>query len=533
MVVVTELLDYIKAQKLSIGCVVNSLCLNYLFTNKIINADFETTRSKIKGFVEELAADCQSKFLSLELPRNEKDILGVIYQSILTDGEKNKKGSYYTPERIISKMLINLDLDERTAVLDPCCGSGGFLLSYGGNINPNNLFGCDIDDLAVKIAKTNLIVKYAGIDFMPNIVCGDFLLSGSDLLTPDLFGRKFDYIITNSPWGTKYNGSYADIFPQIQSKEICSYFIVKGADYLAPEGEMRLVLPEAVMNIQSHGDCRKFILENFSIKNIIAWGQCFSGVQSNAVGLYLKKGTDNQNDVMIETAKEKFYIPQSEFNTNSDYVFSTSAPLERVLLKKIYKPPYDTLADGVWGLGIVSGDNKKKLSAKQSKEYPTPILTGKEINRFNCSAPKRYFSFDRDKLQQVAKDEIYSAKEKLLYKFISDKLVFAYDDKQQFVLNSANILIPQIKGMSIKTVLAFLNSKLMQFTYQKSFNQLKVIKSNLCKLPLPIITREFDKLLTRLVDDTIDGRDKSQEIDDELYKFYKLTDNEIAIINGG
>jgi type I restriction-modification system DNA methylase subunit len=526
---VSNLVEYIKSQNISIDCAINSLCLGYLIQHDIITSTFETTHIKIKNFIAELSADYKKELL-LDLPQNERDIIGIIYQYIMTDGEKNKKGSYYTPEHIISKMLINLEINDKTTILDPCCGSGGFLLSYG-NISPTNLFGCDIDNIAVKMAKTNLIVKYADIDFMPNIVCGDFLLSGNDLLTQDLFNKKFDYIITNPPWGTKYNGSY-NMFPQISSKEISSYFIVKASEYLLPKGEMRLVLPEAIMNIQVHKDCRKFILDNLSIKNIITWGQCFSGVQSNVVSIYLKNEIDSQNDIMIETVKEKFYIPQNEFRNNNDYIFSISNTVEIELLKKIYRLPYNTLTSSIWALGIVSGDNKKKLSTNQSKKYPTPILTGKEINAFTYSTPKHYFSFDRDNLQQVAKDEFYLASEKLLYKFISNKLVFAYDAKQQFVLNSANILIPQIDGMSVKTVLAFLNSKVMQFTYQKSFNQLKVIKSNLCKLPFPIITKKFDNLLSQLVADTINGNDKTKEIDNELYKFYNLTDDEIRIIKG-
>jgi len=176
----------------------------------------------------------------------------------------------------------------------------------------------------------------------------------------------------------------------------------------------------------------------------------------------------------------------------------------------------------------VSGNNKEKLSTKASQTHPTPILTGKEINKYACTAPKYFFDFDRSKLQQVAKDEIYLANEKLLYKFISNKLVFAYDNKQQFVLNSANILIPKIDGMSIKAVMAFLNSKVMQFTYEKSFNQLKVIKSNLCKLPFPYISVEFNEKLSTLI-----ANGEYSEIDNELYRFYNLTTSEIALVERG
>jgi hypothetical protein len=506
------IVESIKAKKVSIDCAINSLCLAYLHQNGIVS-------SASAKFILEFKKTYCEEIANFILPKDEKDFIGIIYQCLQTEGEKNIKGSYFTPQQITDCMAKNLMFAENQKVLDPCCGSGGFLLAYN-HTNPKNIFGYDIDKTAVKIAITNLIVKYKHIDFMPNIVCGDFLLTQTQT-------KKFDYIITNSPWGTKYQNDYSKHFPQIKSKELFSYFIVKSAQCLKPNGQMRFLLPEAMLHVKTHGDCRKFVLDNFSVSTIKLWGRCFSGVQSNVISLQLSK-PNKQTDTLIETDKEKYFVPQETFSKNADCVFTISNTAELELLKKIYTLPYQTLEKSLWGLGIVTGNNQERLSAKQDTAHPMPILTGKEINKYVCSVPKNFFNFDRVNLQQVAKDEIYLAKEKLLYKFISNKLVFAFDDKQSFVLNSANVLIPQIAGMSIKSVMAFLNSKIMQFAYAKSFNQLKVIKSNLCKLPFPYITSKFNDLLTNLVDN-----EQYERIDDELYKFYDLTTDEILLIEKG
>lgn len=73
-----------------------------------------------------------------------------------------------------------------------------------------------------------------------------------------------------------------------------------------------------------------------------------------------------------------------------------------------------SLAPGsIWALGIVTGDNKKTLVDILLPEYE-PVFTGKEVHRYTLAAPKKYIKYDRTKFQQVAKDEIYFASEKLI-----------------------------------------------------------------------------------------------------------------------
>ena len=59
--------------------------------------------------------------------------------------------------------------------------------------------------------------------------------------------------------------------------------------------------------------------------------------------------------------------------------------------------------------------------------------------------------------------------------------------------------------MSVKTVLAFLNSELYQYMYIVLFSEIKVLKGNLIELPFPQISSKMDKILTGLIQDIIDG----------------------------
>ena len=118
-----------------------------------------------------------------------------------------------------------------------------------------------------------------------------------------------------------------------------------------------------------------------------------------------------------------------------------------------------------------------------------------------------------------------------MYKFVSSRLCFTYDDKQRLFLNSANILIPEVDGMSMKTVLAFLNSSLFNFLYVKRFGDLKILKGNLMALPFPKITPEQDEQLTVLVDRALLGdKDAPKEIDALIYSLYQFDKEEINLI---
>lgn len=67
-----------------------------------------------------------------------------------TEGEKNVKGSYYTPKDVVIDMVKDIKLSPEDKVLDPCCGGGVFLLNIP-NIRPEQIYGVDLDPIAVTI----------------------------------------------------------------------------------------------------------------------------------------------------------------------------------------------------------------------------------------------------------------------------------------------------------------------------------------------------------------------------------------------
>ena len=436
------------------------------------------------------------EIFTLELPKDERDLLGIIYQMHLSEGTKSKTGSYYTPVQILESIFANVKPEAK--FLDPCCGTGSFLLAASDTIkNPDNIYGCDIDEIACFIAKINLILKFKDIKFRPNIYNIDFLTNYRNL-------PEFDVIATNPPWG-------AVTKPALKSKESFSCFIINSQNLLKPKGKMFFVLPESIMNVKTHKDIRRFILNNFHIDKIEQHGRVFSSVLSKVITLHLNKDKTASGDIIITDSQRQLQINQKFYETNINNNFSILDNKDIKILEKIYSIPHQKLDNtSIWAIGIVTGNNKNTI-LKKSKTGEK-IYSGKNILKNKINETDNYIVYDRTKFQQTAPTEVYRAKEKLVYKFISKKLVFAYDNKQRLFLNSANILIPKLKGYDIKTVMAFLNSALFGYIYTKKFNELKVLKGNLMELPFPCINS---------------GQKITQ---DTIFELFNLTDDEISYI---
>ncbi len=100
------------------------------------------------------------------------------------------------------------------------------------------------------------------------------------------------------------------------------------------------------------------------------------------------------------------------------------------------------------------------------------------------------------------------------------------------MLNSANILIPNIPELSFEALLALLNSKVYSFIYQVLFGQIKVLRSNLMQLKLPRISAEQDEELKGLVlaAEANPTEEIQEKINQVIFSIYDLTDDEIEVV---
>ena len=496
-----------------------TLCALYIEHNRVSEAN----KSR---FFEEYT---QYQRLSVSVPRQilknrQDDWIGFVYQSLTTEGRRILKGLYYTKPVIVNEMLSDIRVLSGERFLDPCCGSGIFLLKVE-HAELEQLYGIDNDPLAVMIAKANLMVKYSEATIYPQIYQMDFLLHAASALGD----MKFDYIVTNPPWGTEKGKLHTS--EVIQSKEKASLFFTEAFKFLNKNGIQHFLLPSSLMKIKVHGDFRRFVTHETRMETLKCYRERFKGVFTDFLSLKVSRKPifGSQNYVVYGANNE---VSRKEFKPLEDDFCAIPMLNDRdeAIIGKVERLRHDDLSHSQWALGIITGNNAKVLKDRPRKGLE-PIYTGKDIGKYSLKKASRYIKYNRVDFQQCAKDEFYRAKEKLVYKFVSGHLCFTYDDKQRLFLNSANILIPEVDGMSTKTVLAFLNSALFNFLYTKRFNDLKILKGNLSTLPFPKISAEQNQQLSALVDRALGGDISAEdEINALVFFLYELDQEEIRMI---
>lgn len=447
------------------------------------------------------------------------DWLGYLYQLRVPEGQRNLRGQYYTSSKIVDNMLSRVTLGKDKSFCDPCCGTGAFLMNVKAD-SLSQLYGTDIDEVAVMIAKANLIALYPDDATYPQIYCEDYL-DDSLFSAGQLSGNRFDYIYTNPPWGVCKTCQYSS--DTIFSGERSSLFFVKAFGQLKAGGSMNFLLPSSLLKIKTHSDFRSFVLRKTKMEEITLFKERFNGVFTDFLSLSVVKHepAEQQQSYRVISEGKTFTVNKSVAKGDTEIRLNGSE--DQQILDIIEARGYATLSNSIWALGIVTGDNKNKLK-KEREPGTEAIYTGKEIGRYLLGEPTNFIHYDRNQLQQCAKDEYYRCEEKLVYKFISKNLCFAYDDGSNLFLNSANILIPRVSGMSAKTVLAFLNSELFSYYYTKKFTDIKVLKGNLMALPFPKLTEQQNEEVVEMVDHVLKGDilyiDK---ISDYVYALYGLS----------
>ena len=545
------IVEFVKSHDVDLFSALLLVSLNLLKKEKIISSistadivqrkDLSITnrqiKEEIKAWISEISINSikenYSFLLDCDIPR-QRDILGFLYQSFLIEGQKSQIGSYYTPSGIVDKIIAEYAKKD-SKILDPCCGTGQFLLAASDVIeNPLNIYGIDFDQIAVRIARLNILIRFKNKDFTPNIVCKNTLF---DIGNYDLFSlndeniRCFDAIATNPPWGVHFSKTDSrklkKLYPTISSFESFSYFLKKSIDLLRDDGIISFILPESILNVRTHKDIREIILKNTQIKKIVCLNRIFKNVFTPVIRLDLKKGQSKNNKVKIEKGNERYEVEQNRWLSNKDFIFDIHASgFDAEIIDKVYRTKNVTLENKAdWALGIVTGNNKQFISSEPGKGFE-PVYKGKEVEKFILDSPSSFIQFTPGKFQQVAPTEKYRAKEKLIYRFISKYLVFAYDDKQQLTLNSANIVTPRIPNYPIKVIAALLNSSLYQFIFQKKFSSIKVLRSHIEQMPLPLWNKETFSEIIKMVVEIIEGKCCFEELDNYIMEKFNLSSKE-------
>ena len=191
----------------------------------------------------------QIDFNSLE----DRHVFGDIYETILRDLQNaGNYGEFYTPRALTEFIteMISPRLGEK--ILDPACGTGGFLTSAIENIRKQdiksvedlkvlekNIHGMEFKPLPFMLCVTNLILHDIEV---PNI---DYTDSLNREYTSILQKDRVDVILANPPFGASVTDGVETNFPQnFRTTESADLFLILMIRYLKDGGRAGIVLPD-------------------------------------------------------------------------------------------------------------------------------------------------------------------------------------------------------------------------------------------------------------------------------------------------
>ncbi len=182
----------------------------------------------------------------------ERHLFGDIYEGILKELQSaGKSGEFYTPRAVTQLLtdMINPQLGEK--ILDPACGTGGFLTCTIEHLKKQikrgsqrkqlqeNVKGWEYKPLPFLLATTNLILHDIEV---PNLVYDDSL---SRPLNEYRQKDRVDAILTNPPFGGVVANGNEKNFPQnFRTKESADLFLVLMIQLLNDGGRAGIVLPD-------------------------------------------------------------------------------------------------------------------------------------------------------------------------------------------------------------------------------------------------------------------------------------------------
>ena len=504
-----------------------------------------------------------------------EDTLGFLYLSLKQLNSRKSSGAYYTPAHIAKRLLSELlpvmqqdKTDILCSVLDPSCGTGNFLLHLPENIPLAAIHGNDIDSVAIALTRINLLLRQIEIEgnVLKHIQNAKYMqyieTLRQNICTTDFLLRKdtdtYTFILGNPPWGSSFSKEEKAVLRQRffcasnAKPESYDLFLEQSLRHLSTGGFLSFVLPEAVLTVKAHTKIRSLMLSTASIRVLTHLGNCFDGVFCPSIALTLEKNEAAHSCIgmRVTTPEHTIFTIKEERKLSADGFCLFLEDASYALMAKMLATPNCAYLKGNadFALGIVTGDNRTKLAPVVPEPDATgprdirrasflPVLRGPDILPYHITAPSQALTVPLPACQQTAPEALYYAPEKLLYRFISDRLIFAYDTKRHIPLNSCNIVIPHIDGLSVQYILAVLNSRCMQFLYHGKFRSLKVLRSHLEQLPIPRASKkEQEKLLPliTLLQKEPYGTDLWQtayeQAEERIAALFCLTEEEIAII---
>ena len=437
--------------------------ISRLFNNvkKDLKAD------SIFNSTEEITLDDKSvcivvgELQQFSLIKTEKDVVGEAFEIFAEKKLVGEKGEFFTPREIVKIAIQVLDPKPTDTVYDPACGSGGFLIyaldhiwdkmakdtKFSINLNTHKkeialktIYGSDKEQDLVRIAKAYMSIIGDGKSniFQENMLHHqkEFNNKTKSVLLNNNTLKKFDYIVTNPPFGSKIKVKKSDSkhfdlgykwvldtntmekprhwvkTSEAKETEPQALFVELCLRFLKNKGKLAIILPETYLHAPTKEYIIQYLCKNNSIDFVLDVPHNAFRPFCNAKTclIVVTKGVKQQEKVVFGIAEEighdhlgktKYRLDKNRRETNEiwDDTVKISKELTNIGSKSkyVFKTPFSKIKDKIFVPRYYWCKNQKE-DLKKAKEKNIDLLKMEalleakiiEVYRGHGSPPNQY-----------------------------------------------------------------------------------------------------------------------------------------------
>ncbi|MFZ4401968.1 MAG: Eco57I restriction-modification methylase domain-containing protein, partial [Bacteroidales bacterium] len=508
------------------------------------------------------------------------------FQIVEEEYLSDKKRTKATKQPLLEKLETYRKWLLELTICDPACGSGAFLNQaldflinehkyvdelqaklFGdamvlsdieNSILENNLFGVDLNEESVEIAKLSLWLRTAQPnrklnDLNNNIKCGNSLIDKVEVAGDKAFNWQtsfpkvfekggFDVVIGNPPYGILINKEiqsyYTVHFPLTQYKTNLYILFIERMMQLFRKGIFHFIIPKSLLFNSYYEGIRKYLINHTELNEIYTITEkVFEDAEvggSLLLQFTIKKTVNEKNIVRLVSANkiENFItgIGITENNVLQNFFLGVpnceisviSSDSHSILMKlKQLKPIKDFYS---LKNGLNPGNIKHILiSDFKETEHHKPIIWGKDISRYNISWSGQFINYNESLGSKISLEDVKSKEgmnkqnridfalrspelfesKKIVIRKTGDSLIGSLDENNFYFDTLVHGIYEKDHLFSLEFLLCILNSKPATNFYRllhdiKGKVFAKISLDNLSSFPLPDCTSSQKEVLIEI-----------------------------------